>query len=197
MAIHYASLGLAWGLAGWAGGAPDRVLYRCVLTGAADSLPDVELPLSAIYCRLYSGSPSDHQVTAPFTLELADAIEARPNGTVRIFQTSQVAATGEGGERLLFEFGIEQTSYHRGAYSSSYVLQGQRQTTNSTPMTVMVSKVFEEGLDFNGGRTWKVPASYGVRPGDSAVIDGETVVIDRAQFHASATDTYLILRESA
>lgn len=196
MAVHYASLGVAWSLAGWGGGAPDRVLYRCVLTGAADSLDDVELPLSAIYCRLYSAQPSDHQVTIPFTLDLADAIESRPNGTVRIFQTSQESATGQGGEKLLFEFEAEDAQFHRGAYGSSYTLQGQRQTTNSTPVTTMVGKVFEEGLDFNGGRTWKVPAFYGVRPGDSAVIDGETVLIDRAQFHASATDTYLILRES-
>lgn len=196
MAVHYASLGLAWSLAGWGGGAPDRVLYRCVLTGAADSLPDVELPLSAIYCRLYSGQASDHQITTPFTLERAEAIEARPHGTVRIFQTSQEAATGQGGERLLFEFDVADSSFHRGAYASSYTLAGQRQTTNSTPVTVAVPKVFEEGLDFNGGRTWKVPAFYNVRPGDSAVIDGETVPIDRAQFHASATDTYLILRES-
>jgi hypothetical protein len=173
------------------------VLYHCILTGAEDGLGDVDLPLSGIYSRLYSGEPSDHQVTVPFTIEIAEAIDARPNGTIRVFQAASISASGDGGERLVCEFAIDRSSYHRGAYSASYTLAGSRQTTNATPITVTVDALFEEGRDFNGGRTWKVPAYYGIRPGDSAVIDGDTHLIDRVQFHASPTDTYLTLRESA
>lgn len=204
MATHYACLGLGYAAAGWSGPVPDRVLWRCVLTGAADATTDAEIPISNIYARLYSASPSEHQVSAPYTTAVSDAIAARPNATVRVFRSATSAATGEGGERLVFEFPLEDQQYHRGAHSATYVLQGSRQTTNWTPVTVTVDRIIEEGAAFNGERTWTVPADYSIQPGDSVVIGAETILIDRVQFHAStpvagssAAASYLVLREAA
>lgn len=192
----YAVLGFGFAAAAWRGAVPDRILVRCWLTGAADGLPDIELPIAGFYARMYSGQASAFQVSVPYTEARYAAVKARAQGDLFVERVTSRDGVELGAESL-FSFPNTGRQLHQGPYRQTLVLSGERQTTNATPATHSGLRFSLAGLDFNGARTWTTDLATVVRPGDAIVVEGEIVTIDRVQAEADTTRAKLTLRAGA
>lgn len=148
------------------------VHYTLILTGAADSLPDLVLPMSSFQGRLRSGSPSYLSVVIPAAAQYSDAIDARPNGqlvvsrgdrwTDGLIQVTEIARVN-----------LETIRLDQGARSYSATLSGHRQTTNSAPKAVALAGAQVRSVA-SGLRRYRCALDNSLRAGDTAEINGES-----------------------
>lgn len=74
------------------------IRYYLTVTGAADGLDDIEIPMSSFQARRRSGEPTYLSVVIP-GLDHAEAIAARSNGTIRVDQGMSREAGSSSGRR--------------------------------------------------------------------------------------------------
>jgi hypothetical protein len=141
--------------------------FRCVLTGSADGLPDIELPFESFQSRLRTGKPSYLQVVIKGT-EYADEISARSNGNLIV----KMGVIIDGDAYLMepiAEVELEDIEVHKGANSTSITLVGHQTETYSNSKTVKVSDVSykrTKGADI----TIRTPVPrFFLNPGDTVV----------------------------
>jgi hypothetical protein len=172
------------GVSRWAGVALTRT-WRLTLTGAADELGDVVLPISNLSARLRSGEASYLNVTVPYTLEYADAVSARPNGDM-ILEHIVRDNLGNTMEFVVVTVALETIQISRGASSSSIVLIGHRQSTNSNPTSHSVAPLsLQTGTTAS---TMIVPEyDQNIRPGDTVTGEGVTFEIGLLTLQAAVT----------
>lgn len=133
--------------------------YFCKLTGAADGLTDVTLPMSSFSVRHRYDGPSYYQLTIP-TYAYVSAIAARPNGEIVIW-----AKTGEVEEELLRgDLGNVRTD--RGSKSQSISISGNSERAASDPATYLLAEALYASTTFEGESRLRIPPRAAIRPGD-------------------------------
>ena len=150
------------------------IRYYLTITGAADGLDDIEIPMSSFQARRRSGEPTYLSVVIP-GLGHAAAIVARSNGTIRVDQ-----GYVQGGRILqreaIIEAEIEDVATYQGAKNSSIVLTGYRQTTYTPKTVALTSPTYRSVV--RGVTRFRLARPYiFLNPGDTAVIDGESIDI--------------------
>ena len=150
------------------------IRYYLTVTGAADGLEDIEIPMSSFQARRRSGEPTYLSVVIP-GLEHAAAVAARSSGTIRVDQ-----GYARGGRILqreaIIEAAIDDVATYQGAMNSSIVLTGYRQA-NYTPKTVVLTSPTYRSVA-RGVTRFRLARPYiFLNPGDTAVIDGESIDI--------------------
>jgi hypothetical protein len=149
------------------------ITYECVLTGDADGLPDIELPMSSFQGRFRSGDPSYLSVVIPGT-DCAEDIDDRSNGNLRLYmvKTSGAYALRE----LLCVVDLETVQVDDGPTSQSITLSGHRTETHAAK-TVTFSDIFYTRLQDGLLRIRCKPDLY-LRPGDTVVTSEYTITAD-------------------
>ncbi|MFZ7127006.1 MAG: hypothetical protein ACOWWM_12715 [Desulfobacterales bacterium] len=143
--------------------------YRCTLTGDADSLPDLPLPVRSFQARRRTGEPSYLQVVIP-DVSLEPGIEARPNGQIVVERV-----TTEGGVEIsaveIVRVNAEPLRTDLGAAARAITLTGYRQTTNGSPAAREIRDVMEVR---QGESATVIVAAVdpAVQPGDTAQAQG-------------------------
>lgn len=134
--------------------------FTAYITGAPDSLPDYAFQLVNFNLSKRDAVRSYYQITAPFSLEIVEAFEARPNGDVYIEK-----------DGVAYEYcNVEDSLFIKGANSGSFMINGYRQETNASPVAVVIpaSAVISEGTDFAGRfNLTVVPFAVTCKPGDT------------------------------
>jgi hypothetical protein len=168
----------------WRGVAATRT-WRFTVTGDADGLDDVILPISNLSARLRSGSQSYLNVTIPYASAAADAVSARPNGDL-ILEHIVRDNLGNTLEFVVVTVALETIQISRGASSSSIVLIGHRQSTNSNPTSHSVAPLsLQTGTTAS---TMIVPEyDQNIRPGDTVTGEGVTFEIGLLTLQAAVT----------
>ncbi|MBT8085978.1 MAG: LamG domain-containing protein [Woeseia sp.] len=159
------------------------VTYTCVIEGAADSLPDLILPISSFQGAIRSGRPSFLSVVVPDALRYTDDIIARPNGDLVV--TRNVIFTDQSSESAeIARVNPPSIRTDRGARSSSITLSGEKQTTNTSPKAVTIDQVNYRAFQTDGKRRFRANLNNNLRAGDEAFISvtGETIVVDQVQY---------------
>jgi hypothetical protein len=137
-------------------------VLEAVLSGAEDATTDYPFGVSYFSVQKKDAVDSYYSVSAPYSLGLMEAFETRPNGTIRL--------KADGVE---FEyFNVVYWTFARGPNSSSIVITGSRQETNTSPQTVSLGLEFvlDERLDTLGRTVLTVvPFALTVKPGDTVV----------------------------
>lgn len=105
------------------------VRFYLTLTGTADGLSDLELPISTFNYRLRQSTPSYLQVTVPGE-EYAAAIAARSNGDMRLEMAFFVSGA-EHHREVLAEIDLESIDIYQGTESKSIMLMGHRTETHA------------------------------------------------------------------
>ncbi|MBN1664832.1 MAG: DUF2341 domain-containing protein [Deltaproteobacteria bacterium] len=149
------------------------VTYECILSGEADGLDDLLLPISSFQARLKSGDPSFMSVVVPGT-DYASDITVRANGDLT---TYIVKSVGESRVReKIMTVDLEDIRLDKGSDSQSITLSGHRTHTYETK-TVNFDSIFYEA-QYSGKRRYRLPPDLYLRPGDTAVVNGEPVTVD-------------------
>ena len=147
--------------------------YYFTLTGAADGLADVDIPIKSFQCRLRSGDPTYLSVVIP-SIEQITAISARSNGTMRIdlaYKLAGVIAIRE----TIVTADLEEVNYDEGTSNQSITLIGHKTVTFS-PKSVTL-----EGVTYKSSRAGALRARIAqpniyLTPGDTVTAYGDTFV---------------------
>lgn len=133
--------------------------YFAKLTGAADGLTDITLPMASFSVRHRYDGPSYYQLTIP-TYAYVSAIAARPNGEIVIW-----SKTGEVEEELLRgDLGNVRTD--RGANSQSISISGNSERAARDPATYLLAEALYASTTFEGESRLRIPPRAAIRPGD-------------------------------
>lgn len=165
------------------------IRYFCILTGAADGTIDIVLPMSSFQARRRSGDPTFLSVVIP-TLDYADEIAARPNGTLKIEQAYEQNGVIKQTETIM-ETDLEDVNPDEGGTNQSTTLIGYSTSTYS-PKSITLSGVTYRST--RGGKyNYRLARPYiFLNPGDTVTFadDGVTFVIDTMSYFINpATST--------
>lgn len=150
-----------------------KTFYKCILTGADDSLTDLVLPISNFSARLKSGTPSYMEVTVPNALDYIDGIAARPNGDIVVYHGLQEDGAAIDWNEIA-RVNFELAPYDKGAESKTVRISGYKQTTYSSPSTVALTGVSGESLQSDGKMRVRAQVDYVVRPADTVTWNSGT-----------------------
>lgn len=154
--------------------------YIATLTGAADSLADIEIPMSRFTARKFSGTPSSLSVIVPNGSAYAADISARPNADI-IITRHRLFRSGLTIVEEIINVNFNDFRQDTGANSDSITFGGRRQTTNTTPTTVSVDLPVIRRI-VNGTLGYRTIVDPAIQPGDTAFINGETYVVNNIAY---------------
>jgi len=133
--------------------------YFAKLTGSADGLTDVALPMSSFSVRHRFDGPSYYQLTIP-AYAYVSAIAARPNGEIVIW-----SKTGDIEEELLRgDLGNVRTD--RGPKSQSISISGNSERAARDPATYLLAEALYASTTFGGESRLRIRPRAAIRPGD-------------------------------
>ena len=146
-----------------------RKIYTMTLTGDADGLPDVEIPIASFQSRIRQGAYSYLSCVVPASIDHADAITSRPSGQVVI----RMGYAWPDGTRQLEEIvraNFDNLQIDRGARSDSATIVGYRYTAlNNSPRVRHAEGMSHFALMADGRRRVRYPIDLFMRPGDICV----------------------------
>jgi len=185
--------GAAWAV--WIAANESRATkyYYFILTGDADSLDDVTIPISSFQARRSYTSPTYLSVVIK-DLTYATAISNRPNGDMQILMEYEVAGV-IAYSSVIVEVDFEDITIDEGGGSSSISLVGRR-TESYTPKAILLDNLVYGQLK-NGKYRYRasIPNLY-LSPGDTVTADGNEFVVDQIQYIVSPIMQMMEVRET-
>ncbi|MDD4052342.1 MAG: hypothetical protein PHR28_10660 [candidate division Zixibacteria bacterium] len=107
-------------------------IYICVLTGAADGVDDVELPMSSFQGRLRDGEPSYIAAVIPNSALYEADVTARPNGEI-VIKMGYLMSDGTRALEEIARVTYETMQLDRGAKNDSMTITGHKTVTSTAP----------------------------------------------------------------
>lgn len=152
--------------------------YLCVLTGAADSLPDLTLPISSFQTRMGADPFRVYlSVILPNADAYIDAINARPNGKLKVTRVYNYL-DGSFQVFTMAEATIDSISTNQGGQSGvTGTLSGSENMTAVTAQAVTLYDPITRSSDA-GRRRYRCRIDPRLRPLDTAIINGESFIVD-------------------
>lgn len=168
------------------------IRYFCILTGAANGTTDLVLPMSSFQARRRSGDPTYLRVVIP-TVDYADEIAARANGTLKIQQAYEQNGVIKQTETIM-ETDLEEVNPDEGGTNQSTTLVGYSTTTYSSKSITLSGTTYRST---RGGKYNYRPAKPYIflNPGDTVTFadDGVTFVIDTMSYFINPTTSTIEL----
>ncbi len=152
-------------------------IYQCILTGEADGLADLVLPISSFHARIRTGEPSFCEVIVPDVDRFLDPILLRPNGEIVVFK-GNVFLSGIVNYVEIARVDFTDIAYDKGPSSSSISLSGHKETINDIPKIVSLQGVQVESLQKNGKYRVRCGVDFFARPGDTILWDDKSIIVD-------------------
>lgn len=150
-----------------------KLIYVCEITGDADGLEDITIPLSNFQYRLYDGGQGAHiEAVISDATTYEDVIRARKNGQIKI-RRGQVYADGTYRLSEVARAGELKVTSNTGDRSSSVTVRGDElKEFNTTSLTKKTDKIVSRRLQANGDFSFQVEPLVGIYPGDHVWLDG-------------------------
>ena len=156
-------------------------VYTFTLTGVADGVDDIVIPIKSFQSRLKSGDPTYLSVVIPGT-DYASAINLRLNGNL-VMRMGYLS----GGEIILSEIisivDFENIIVYDGTISKTITLDGHR-TETFTPKEINLTGSSYKNITAGKLRYRCTPNLY-VRPGDTVNIDNDSFTIENITYSVS------------
>lgn len=171
--------------------------YRCTLTGSANALDDIVIPISSINGRLNAGGVSSLNIVCPNGVDYAADIVNRDLGTF-IIATTEHYTDGTSDTTDSPEFANLAITYQRGGRSYSVSLRGEVNITlHYPPRKIAIQGFSYEAMQANGTRRIRCAMDKDFLPGDTAVLpDGEEVVMNAATYVIGPKNSSMELSEN-
>jgi hypothetical protein len=166
------------------------ITWSAVLTGAPDSLPDLELIALNFQATLRSSTASFIQVVLP--LSQLDDVIARSNGDIVINKT----LLPDGAPVELYTVNFNDVRTDEGARSSKLTISGRSEAAFPGPAAVTLAGVVSDGLQSSGARTLAVSPFNDVLPGDTVTYDAVATLIEIVEITGNNDGTSMRLAEA-
>jgi len=155
-----------------------RRIFKCRLTGSADGVSDVWLPISSIQARIREEGETYLSVVVPDGWTYADEISERSNGDIIIYGGWKDTATGAETLQELTRVDLESVDLDQGPNSYSVTITGHKAGSAESPQPATLEDPLYRSLR-NGTRRYRYARiDFNVRPGDTVTTNDETFTID-------------------
>ena len=179
------------------------LLYKFVLTGANDSLADVEIPISSFQMRQYNTNLSYLSVVIP-NLDSATDISDRANGTLELYLCYADTALTELLRIRLIEVSFDSVYQSEGPVNQSITLSGNETTAMKNARLANIKSVTLTNAWVNYSQTTdgkiRLRLSKPHRSliaGDTAISEAGTFVVDMVTWTESAEYRTIEISEAA
>lgn len=152
------------------------VIYRLTLTGAANALSDIVLPMASFQSRLRNGEPSYLSVNVPNGAAWITAINARQNGQLVVERGYRFRDTGATQFDEIARVNLEDVRQDEGARSYTLTLDGHRTEATTTPKVRAISGANYRNV-VSGKRRYRASPDNFLRPGDTVQINAESFTV--------------------
>jgi hypothetical protein len=132
------------------------VQWSAILTGAPDSLPDLDLTVFNLQATLRSSTGSFMQVVVP--MDQIDDINARTNGNITIYKT----LLPDGSPVELYTVNFNGSRSDVGARSRRLTISGRSEAAFPGPAGVTLVGVIADSLQSSGARDLMVSPFNGI-----------------------------------
>lgn len=167
-----------------------QVYYALVLTGAANGVSDVRLPMSswqatnqrdrAVYLRAVVPAATDH----------LDEIDARSNGELVVYRGARYE-DGTTDELEMLRVPLEQATVDRGPRRETASLSGYGAPSPSRSPGTQRTLAGVRTLSTGNGTRSRSDVDWLLRPGNTAVAEGELYEVDYINYYCTPTDEYM------
>jgi hypothetical protein len=154
--------------------------YQCKLTGDADALPDLVLPISSFQVRHRVDTESYYSVVIPGYTAI-DAITARTHGQLVLWSNT------DGTIEELMRGPLGEVSTARGATSQSITISGNASRVTTAPYIYTIDSIEYAYTTFSGDYRLRIPPRAGIRPGDRLQYAGSTYNVGEVTWSVSAS----------
>jgi hypothetical protein len=151
-------------------------VYIFTLTGGADGLGDITVPISSCQMRRRDGEPTYMSVVVPGYDAWLVPVSNRPNGQM-VLQGGYRYSDGSTQLQEIERVFLENIRPDRGARSESISLSGHRTTVNNEPSVVTLTGASYRTVNADGKRRYRCNVDLFLRPGDTADINGESITV--------------------
>lgn len=155
-------------------------VFVCVITGSADGMEDLEIPISSLQFRLYRHGASHLSVAAPGAMQNIAPVEARKNGQIVLLQGFYHAD----GSRDLVEMaraGKISVRYDMGGRNSHITLAAGGKISFSFDPTIpkRSGPLVSYSLQADGHIRIRCAPVFGLMPGDWIQTPQGSYLVDR------------------
>lgn len=162
------------------------ISYQCLLTGAADGLGDLKLPISSLTVRHRVDTASYYSIVIPSVLYSED-IAARSNGQIVVSMTIGTVIE----ELFKGSLGTVQTSV--GPKSQSISVSGNASRAAHTLTTYEITNALYTYSTSDGEQRLRIPPRAAIRPGDTVRYGAVYFEVGLVTLTASPKDTTMEL----
>lgn len=152
---------------------PKAIVYKCILTGAADATTDLTLPIKSFQARLRSGNPTYLGVAVPDKDTYISQVNARLNGQLVVYKGYKFPDVGNYGGVVNYveiaRVDLEDVDWVEETNNSTINLGGHITETNTNTKSVDVSPVESVELQSDGAHRVRCAVDFFIRPGDDTV----------------------------
>jgi hypothetical protein len=165
-------------------------VYRFALE---NSQGRAEMPISNFSGQLRSGEPSYLQVTIPDARRWAHDIAdfAAQSDTELVIQAGYRYSDGHVHTQEIARTRLRNVRYDLGARSSSVQLDGIDTRINPTPKSVILTGANYRSQDESGRVRYRCAMNFDIRPGDTAMINGETFIVGELSYNVTVNNATL------
>jgi hypothetical protein len=170
-------------------------VYRFALE---NSQGRAEMPISNFSGQLRSGEPSYLQVTIPDARAWADVIAdfALQTDTDIVIQAGYRWSDGRLETQDIARTRLRNVRYDIGARSSSVQLDGIDTRVNSAPKAVSLQGANYRSQDEAGRVRYRCAMNFEIRPGDTALINGEQFIVGELSYSVTVDNAMLEVAEA-
>lgn len=167
--------------------------YYFTLTGAADNVEDVEIPISSLQARKRTGESTYLSVVIPYLASFAELIAERSSGAMIV----ELAYNIDGQESIreqIIAVDLEDISIAEGAENRSIVLSGHRTQNFPAQITTLYNPIYKQTE--NGRRIFRFArCDLYLNPGDTAIIGDDSFTVDYVTYTVSDGYKSMEIRE--
>lgn len=152
--------------------------FDCIITGSADNLDDITIPISSFQSRRRQSEPTYLSINIP-TLDYIESITARANGNIEIYTR---------GEKII-ESDISSVRYDHGSKNQTVTLTGYKTTTFTAKTVNLTGYPVEYKTNTAGVIRYRLKkASTILNPGDTVIIDDDTFTVGLISYFVNTTN---------
>jgi len=172
-----------------------QTIFQCILTGAADGLADLLIPISSFQSTVRDGDPTYLACVIPDSINYIADISARTNGDIVIKQGYKLYDGSIQAEEII-RVDYENLQDARGGRSASATISGHKTTSSSSPKSVELEEVTYYGLQVNGKRTFRAKPDIFLRVGDTAAYGTESIIIGQISYTVDTRQAIMQVTEA-
>ena len=172
-----------------------KTIYLLTLTGEADGVTDVTLPISSCQIRRRDGNSTYMSVVTKQEHQRVQKILERTNGQL-VLQKGVEFASGERQMEELVRVNMDGVRLDEGGTSYSVTLYGYAILRNPSPERVSLKDAYSISVEATGARRCRSAINLFLYPGDTVEVSGESYEVSIISYVINRGEEYMDVHEA-